>query len=152
MHLVESVLTQAGCCAITGAASDPDGFVATEYELDPAKAWGRAHLSVLFLREAGEIAGMVRPEVHDAKCAELDVANARIEELERELAGAKAEADAMIVCAGPKLWGRAQSIRKAENLRGKRRFDRYLKIYNGGENFSDAELRALEALGEDGDE
>lgn len=131
MQIVEQAINFPGCCALTGSSNGP--FIQTGRPLDPKyfPQGGEQYVKQSYAIELGEAAGMVAPHT-------LAAANERIAQLEHELAlatmdaeTARAEADAMIVCVGPKLWGRAQHIRKNAGFDGRRKIDEYRKIMDG---------------------
>lgn len=121
MHLSKFPDGPSGCCLITGRAEDPDGFINTELPADPRKARGAAIVSATIVRELAQEIGMVSAADYSDVLAEVDKLRADLEEVNDELKVAHEEAAALMVLIGPKLWGKAQHIRKNAGFYGRQR-------------------------------
>lgn len=99
---------------------------------------GELYVNAVIARELGEAAGNVRPEVYAKVLEDNEALAARVAELERESAGYKAEAESLMVFVGPKIWGRAQHLRKRSGFYGRKLVNKQLDYMD--EKIDEAEL------------
>lgn len=130
MRLEDNALSGSGVCALSGNSNGP--FVATDFQVDPRNLFnGAIYVNAGVVLEMAEVAGAVRPETYATALGDLAAARTRIEELERETAGLKAENDALIVFAGGKVGARASAVRREAGFKGRKEFDKERDWING---------------------
>lgn len=94
MFLVEKATLAPAMCAFTKSAEGPFIDMGRDFDFDHV---GRVYLRVSYARELGRFAGLVEPDEIDRLRSELDEANARVLQLEEELAAADGVIDAIDV-------------------------------------------------------
>lgn len=119
MHISDYPDNTSGCCLITGVSEDPEGFLNLERPANPQNARGNAVVSISFLRELAPEIGLSAPA--DVQALYAEIAGLKLEKvlLEAERNQFEKEAEALYTLCGPKLWGKAQHVRKNAGFRGR---------------------------------
>jgi hypothetical protein len=139
LHRTDFPDNASGCCILTGNSSDPDGFLNTELPTDARRLGNPAIVSVSFIREMGGRVGMKTPAEIEGILDDLDDARNSVRQLEGRVAELTAQSEALTIAIGPKLWGKAQHIRKAAGWNGRLKDNRFDAIKNYMADDHDAE-------------
>lgn len=119
MHISDYPDNASGCCILTGNATDPEGFLNLERPVDASRLGNPAVVSISFLREIASRVGMKTPAEIDTVVNSLADSDQKIAKLEADNSQLRAENEALTIAVGPKLWGKAQHIRKAAGWKGR---------------------------------
>lgn len=121
MHTSDYPDNASGECLLTGRSTDPLGFLNLEVAADPRRARGPICLSISYLQEIAGAAGMANPADLAAAREEISELKLQVVLLEAEAQKNKDEADALYTLVGPKLWAKAQHIRRNAGRTGRKR-------------------------------
>lgn len=139
-HVSDYPDNASGVCILTGRSDDPQGFLNLETPVDRRWLGNPAVVSITRLREIASEEGV---NMHTPQ--EVADLHERIQglELERELAKMEivqlaAENDALVTLVGPKLWGKAQHVKKAAGFWGRRQAEAIKEF--GNDDITEAEF------------
>lgn len=121
MHISDYPDNSAGCCLLTGSSEDPNGFLNLETPADPRRAIGQQLISVSYLRELGEAAGFTHPVEVERLRDEISSLKLQLAIADAERDKATDECDAALTLVGPKVWAKAQHIRKNAGFAGRQK-------------------------------
>lgn len=110
-----------GVCVLTGTSNDPQGFLNLERPLDRSRLGNPACVSITYLREIAAEEGVNMRSPQEVADLKDELQNQKLMRVlaEQERDQYKAEAEALYTLAGPKLWGKAQHIRKSAGFWGR---------------------------------